>query len=195
MFRKAITTFAAAAALAAPIAIAAPAQAVEVDGNPYDFDIVTAAIDATGADEVLATLDSYTAFFPNDRAFEVLAKEQGLLPAGYKYGATVDEEQIFNALVEGLGVETITEVLFYHVFPGAALEGADVVAGPRIKTLTMANGQNLKVYVLSKSRPVIVLGDKDGRFFNDFVVRSKINFINSEDAVVHGISDVLLPKL
>ena len=76
MFRKAITTFAAAAALAAPIAIAAPAQAVEVDGNPYDFDIVTAAIDATGADEVLATLDSYTAFFPNDRAFEVLAKEQ-----------------------------------------------------------------------------------------------------------------------
>jgi uncharacterized surface protein with fasciclin (FAS1) repeats len=193
MIRKAIIGAAAAAAVAAPLAFAAPAQASESigDGNPYNFDIVNAAISATNADDALASLDSYTAFLPNDRAFEVLAKNKGLITG--KYGATVNEQQIFDALVAGLGVEKIEAVLLYHVVPNATLRGADVLAGSRIKTLTMADGNQLKVYVVSKSTPYIVLGDKDGRWFNDYVVKSKINVIDTPTAVAHGISDVLLP--
>ncbi len=167
---------------------------VESDGNPYDFDIVTKAALVTGADGILAGLDSFTLFAPNDRAFEVLAKDLGLLPKGYRFSATVDETQIFNAIA-GLGVDTITAVLLYHVVPNAKLTGSDVVSGSWYKKLTMANDQKLKVFVLSKRAPFIVLGDQDGRFFNDTVVRSKIDVIETDNTVVHGISNVLLPKL
>ena len=193
MIRKAILGAAAAAAVAAPLAFAAPAPASESigDGDPYNFDIVNAAISATNADDALAGLDSYTAFLPNDRAFEVLAKNKGLIQG--KYGATVNEQEIFDALVAGLGPDKIEAVLLYHVVPNATLRGADVLAGSRIKSLTMADGNQLKVYVVSKSTPFIVLGDKDGRWFNDYVVKSKINMIDTPRAVAHGISDVLLP--
>lgn len=193
MIRKAIIGAAAAAAVAAPLALAAPAQASASigDGNPYNFDIVNAAISATNADDALAGLDSYTAFLPNDRAFEVLARNKGWIKG--KYGATVNEQAIFDALVAGLGVDKIEAVLLYHVVPNATLRGADVLAGSRTKSLTMADGNQLKVYVVSKSTPFIVLGDKDGRWFNDYVIKSKINMIDTETAVAHGISDVLLP--
>ncbi len=165
------------------------------DKNPYDFDIVTKAALATGATDILAGLDSFTLFAPNDRAFEVLAKQQGLLGKDYRYSRTIDEGKVFNALVKGLGVEKITEVLLYHVYAGGKATGADVLSGPRYQRLAMANGQSLKVYVLSKRWPLIVLGDKDGRFLNDRVVKSKIDVVETDNTVVHGISDVLLPKL
>ena len=61
----------------------------------------------------------------------------------------------------------------------------------------MANGQKLAVTNFSRftGSPTVVLGDKDGSFFNDFVVKSKVDVIKVPGAVVHGISDVLLPKL
>ena len=61
----------------------------------------------------------------------------------------------------------------------------------------MANGQRLGVTVLSRSAsfPVIILSDKDGSLFNDYVVKSKIDVVQTPNAVVHGISDVLLPTL
>jgi uncharacterized surface protein with fasciclin (FAS1) repeats len=196
MIRKTIAGLTAAAAIAGSLALAAPAQASTIgDGNPYNFDIVKAAIAATNADDALAGLDSYTAFFPNDRAFEVLAKSQGVLAPDHQYGGTVDETSIVTGLVNKLGLPAIEQVLLYHVVPNAYLPGAEVLAGNRIKTLTMANNQVLKVYVVSKSAPFIVLGDQDGRFFNDYVVKSKINAIDDgKSTVVHGISDVLLPK-
>jgi uncharacterized surface protein with fasciclin (FAS1) repeats len=199
MIRKTIAGFVAAAAVAAPLALAAPAQAADPigDGDPYNFDIVTAAIAATDADVILGGLDSYTAFLPNDRAFEVLAKSKGLLGSDYRYGATVEEQTVFDALVAELGVDTIEAVLLYHVVAGETITGGDVLAGKRIKTLDMANGQKLTVYVVSKTAPFIVLGDQDGRFFNDYVVKSKIDFgyKPGDKVVVHGISDVLIPKL
>jgi uncharacterized surface protein with fasciclin (FAS1) repeats len=199
MIRKTIAGLTAAAALAAPLALAAPAQASTPvgDTNPYDFDIVTAALGATGLDDTLAELekgDGYTAFLPNDRAFEVLAKNLGLLDAGYKFGPTVDENMIFGK-VASLPSATLVKVLTYHVVPGAPLNGQKVLAGNWYKELKTANGQKVKVYVLSKTAPYIVLGDKDGRFFNDYVVKSKINVVNKTKVAVHGISDVLMPTL
>jgi uncharacterized surface protein with fasciclin (FAS1) repeats len=167
---------------------------VESDGNPYDFDIVTKAALVTGADGTLASLDAFTLFAPNDRAFEVLAKDLGLLGKDYKFSRTVDETKVFNAIAS-LGTDTITQVLLYHVVPNAKATGSDVVSGPKRQTLGMANGQDLKVNVLSKRWPLIVLGDKDGRYFNDIVVPSKIDVIETDNTVVHGISGVLLPDL
>jgi uncharacterized surface protein with fasciclin (FAS1) repeats len=166
------------------------------DGNPYDFDIVTKAAIVTGATETLKSLDSFTLFAPNDRAFEVLANDLGLLGKNYRFGAKVDEIKVFNAIA-GLGTDTITAVLLYHVLPGAKVTGKDVLSGPFTQRLTMANDQKLRVTVLSRSArfPVIILGDKDGKFFNDSVVRSKIDVVQTPNTVVHGISGVLLPTL
>jgi uncharacterized surface protein with fasciclin (FAS1) repeats len=199
MIRKTIAGLTAAAAIAGSLALAAPAQADSFEGDPYDFDIVTTAVAATG----IELPDTYTAFFPNDRAFEVLANNLGLLGPNYRYGAQVNEGKILGALVRGVGddqpgdltLDQVEAVLAYHVVPNAYLPGSAVLAGSRYKELTMANGQTLKVYVVSKTAPFIVLGDRDGRFLNDYVVKSKINVIdNKSTQVVHGISDVLLPK-
>lgn len=167
------------------------------DNNPYDFDIVTKAAIATGAVDTLASLKTFTLFAPNDRAFEVLANRLGLLGPNYRYGATVDEKRVTAALVNGLGLDTIEKVLLYHVFAGARVTGSQVLSGPFYQRLTMANGQSLSVTVLSRSAafPVIILGDKDGRWLNDYVVKSKIDVVKTPNAVVHGISDVLLPTL
>lgn len=207
----------AAGALAGSVLVAAPAasaatptagsQVVDAllkgyqpngDGNPYDFDIVTTAVIATGLTDTVKSLNNFTVFAPNDRAFEVLAYRLGALPKGYKFGATVNETQIVNALVTKLGVDTIRKVVLYHVFTGGALAGADVVKLPVFGTsITMADGQRLGVTNLTRftGAPTILLGDKDGNPFNDYVVRSKVDVIKVPGGVVHGISDVLLPTL
>jgi uncharacterized surface protein with fasciclin (FAS1) repeats len=166
------------------------------DNNPYDFDIVTQAAIDTGATKILAGLDQFTLFAPNDRAFEVLANDLGLLGPNYRFGAKVDEAKVYKA-IGSLGTDTITEVLLYHVFPAAKVTGKQVLSGPFTQRLTMANGEKLRVTVLSRSArfPVIVLGDKDGKIFNDQVVKSKIDAVQTKNTVVHGISDVLLPDL
>ncbi|MGB5934310.1 MAG: fasciclin domain-containing protein [Ornithinimicrobium sp.] len=167
------------------------------DRNPYDFDIVTKAVLLTGTDATLAGLDQFTLFAPNDRAFEVLAYRQGLLGDDFRFRGTVNEKAVTEALVEGLGAEAITEVLLYHTFADAKVTGADVLAGKRYQRLGMANGQNLGVKVVSRNAhyPLILLRDKDGRRYNDWVVPSKIDVVETDNAVVHGISDVLLPRL
>lgn len=167
------------------------------DGNPYDYDILTKAVLVTDADATLASLPSFTLFAPNDRAFEVLANKLGLLGQDHRYGATVDEKAVTLALVNGLGADKIRQVLLYHVLVGAKVTGKQVLSGPFYQRLTMANGQKLSVTVLSRSAafPIIILGDKDGSFFNDYVVKSKIDVIQTDNVVVHGISDVLLPTL
>ena len=213
--RRIATTFAAtAAATGMAIGLAAPANAlsegetneflgkltatyndptVSSDGNPYDFDIVTKAALVTGADKTLASLGSFTLFAPNDRAFEVTANNLGLLGKNYRYSAKVDETRVFNAIASS-GVD-VTEILLYHVIPNAKVTGKQVLSGPFTQRIDMANSEKLRVTVLSRSSrfPVIVLGDKDGRVFNDLVVRPDV--ISTENTVVHSVSDVLLPDL
>ena len=213
--RRIATTFAATAAAAGmAVGLAAPATALSDaetgeflgkltatyndptlsnDGNPYDFDIVTKAALVTGADKTLASLGSFTLVAPNDRAFEVTANNLGLLGKNYKYSAKVDETRVFNAIASS-GVD-VTEILLYHVIPNAKVTGKQVLSGPFTQRIDMANQEKLRVTVLSRSArfPVIVLGDKDGRVFNDLVVRPDV--ISTGNTVVHSVSDVLLPDL
>lgn len=165
------------------------------DGNPYDFDIVTKAAIETGAVSTLTSLDAFTLFAPNDRAFEVLAKDLGLLGKNYRLGARVDETRVFNAIADAAAQDKInlTDVLLYHVVPNAKVTGSAVLSGPFTQRLTMANQESLRVTVLSRSArfPVIVLGDRDGKVLNDLVYRPDV--ISTDNTVVHAVSDVLLP--
>jgi uncharacterized surface protein with fasciclin (FAS1) repeats len=171
---------------------------VSNDGNPYDFDIVTKAVLVTGADGILASLGSFTLFAPNDRAFEQTALRLGLLPSGYRVGASVNEKVVFEA-VAGLGIPTVTNILLYHVVPGARVLGADAIKLPTFGTKldTALAGQKIGVTNLTRifRTPTLILTDNDGRLINDFVVKSKIDVVKTDNAVVHGVSDVLLPKL
>jgi len=168
---------------------------VSSDGNAYDFDIVTKAALATGAVDTLASLNAFTLFAPNDRAFEVLANDLGLLGKNYRFGASVNETRVFNAIkgAADQGKVNLTDVLLYHVVPNAKVTGSQVLSGPFTQRLTMANEESLRVTVLSRSArfPVIVLGDRDGKLLNDLVYRPDV--ISTDNTVVHAVSDVLLP--
>ena len=171
------------------------------NGDPYDFQILTTALKATGLDATLKTLNNITVFAPNDRAFETLAKKKGLLDPSYRIGAKVDEDKIVAGLLKLKNpVETISAIVLYHVYTAGALPGSAVVKLPVFGTkLTMANQQTLSVTNLTRftgGRPTVILGDKDGVWWNDQVVRSKVDYVAiPNEVVVHGISDVLLPKL
>jgi uncharacterized surface protein with fasciclin (FAS1) repeats len=171
------------------------------NGDPYDFQILTTALKATELDATLKTLNDITVFAPNDRAFETLARKKGLLDSSYRFGAKVDEEKIVAGLLKlPDAAATISAIVLYHVYTDGTLLGADVVKLPVFGTkLTMANEQTLSVTNLTRftgGRPTVILGDKDRVWWNDQVIRSKVDYVAIPgEVVVHGISDVLMPKL
>lgn len=85
-------------------ATGASGEPYDLDDNGEDFDILVAALLATG---VVATFDGsdYTVFAPNDAAF-------------YQLTNTDNDTDAFNAAVGLLGVEGVAGVLAYHVTEG-----------------------------------------------------------------------------
>jgi hypothetical protein len=77
--------------------------------------------------------------------------------------------------------------------PNAKVTGKDVLSGPFTQRITMANTDRLGVTVLSRSArfPVILLSDRDGKYFDDLVYRPDV--IKTDNTVVHAISGVLVP--
>ena len=174
------------------------------EGNPYDWDIVTAIVAGNPTlASTLAAQNNVTVFAPNDRAFEVLAKRLGLVPSSYTFGATVDEAYILGRLGQ-LPKSAVESVVLYHVFAqGAVTESAAKRLPVWGTSLPMANGQNLGVINLSRFTGVtsVFLIDRDGSTWNDRVIDRRGDLIVAKDStgkvtgVVHGITDVLLPKL
>jgi uncharacterized surface protein with fasciclin (FAS1) repeats len=171
------------------------ADGTAFDSNWYDFDIVEVAaravVDAKGAGTTVAQLANpdamLTVFAPNDRAFQVLAKEL----TGKWYGT---EAGVVNGLLGALGadaINTLETVLLYHVVGGKvdfatakSLSGQSVptVLGPTIK---------LKYYGWINT---LVLADKDTNDLNPWVVNSKRNIETSNGkSIIHGIALVLRP--
>lgn len=207
MIRKAIAGIAASAAIAAPLALAAPAQASEGrtilgavtdadrytsserDGldrfrwdqrNWYDYDILTAAVvaDGTLVDAVKDPNTAVTLFAPNDRAFQLLAKDL----TGKWYWT---EKGVLNAIVGAVeaGSVDLTNVLTYHVVGGKFVK-ADVPLGEPITTF---NGDTVKVV---PKRFGIQVKDNMPDFRNPYLLRTDIDAGNS---VIHSISRVLIP--
>lgn len=156
------------------------------DRNGKDFDIVTQAVlavlDAKPSSPVGVLTDGgvrLTAFVPNDAAFKKLATDLT--------GNKMNERRTFAA-VAGLGIDTVEEVLLYHVVPGATInaKAAKQADGARLKT---ALGKTVKVKVGEHGQ--IRLLDKDRNSRNATVVVKNINRFNKQ--IAHGVDRVLRP--
>jgi uncharacterized surface protein with fasciclin (FAS1) repeats len=92
----------------------------DFDNNGEDFDILVAALIATG---VVGIFDgsAYTVFAPNDQAF-------------YNLTGTDNDADAFNAVVGLLGVDGVAGVLAYHVTNGVR-NSRTVVRAKKIKML------------------------------------------------------------
>lgn len=170
------------------------------DHNSRDYDIVTQAVLAF-PDLTAAAADpeqTLTVFLPTDYAFWFLARDLGA--RGLR-----TEAEVFNWLVENVGLETIEAVLKYHIVPGAAIpfEAAVQADGAELATLL---GEDATISVdafalpakynryLPKGAPAgfvrLVDADTDDR--NPRVVQGDIGG-EASNGYAHGISRVLRP--
>lgn len=159
------------------------------DKNSKDFDILEAAVLAVvqakpNSPVALLTDGSVklTAFLPTDGAFRQLAKD--LTGKGPK-----SEAKVASALLAAAGVDTIEQVLLYHVVPGQTLTSPKVIkaakAGAKLKT---AEGAKVKV---TQKDGDIVLVDKAKKLTDPTVVAVDVNKGNKQ--IGHAIDRVLLP--
>ena len=147
------------------------------DANPYDYDLLIAAVTATG---LAPTLDDesqrFTVFAPNDRAFQRLVRDltgSGSLPS---------EQEALDAVLATFSAEQITDILLYHVVAGRVLGPLQVLFAGK---LTMANGGVVKprLFRLVDETPAL----RDPR-----LVLRAID-IRATNGVIHTIDRVLVP--
>ena len=147
--------------------------------------------DLSGADvEALGTAD-ITAFLPTDTAFRRLVADiQG------KRWWQVREADVIPALVGALGLPTIAEVVKYHIYAGGKVDyrtalSLDANRGKGTDVfIDMYNGGKLGI---DRRAVFLQLDDAGEAGFgsNDpYVIQRDIQAGN---AIVHGISEVLLP--
>ena len=148
-------------------------------GDP-NFSILVSAltfVDAeTGSNLVETLSDSetdFTVFAPTNPAFGKLAADLGF------DGDVTDTDAVTDFLVGAVPVETLSEVLLYHVSLGAQT-AADIAASPTIDTL---NGETI-----APDLPTLV--DNEPDLIDPSV---KIPDIAADNGIVHAIDRVLLP--
>jgi uncharacterized surface protein with fasciclin (FAS1) repeats len=159
------------------------------DSNPNNFDIVTAAVLAVlkaKPDSPVKALTEgnvpLTAFIPTDGAFENLVTElTGKAPAS--------EAATFK-VVATLGINTVEQILEYHVVPGKAILSGDALKanGATLKTALMG-----KVIHVSVKGTTIKLGDYNMKLATPKVILSAVDINKGNAQVAHGIDAVLMP--
>ena len=164
----------------------------QFDSNPFDYDIVTQAVLAVVAAKpgspvgLLAQGDvALTAFLPSDFAFRDLVRQL----TGTRYA---NEKDVFTALVEAAGVNTVETVLLYHVVPGATITSRDAVNADGAK-LTTAQGGTITVDVIVKGLGVVKLVDQDPTDANPYLNPFALNINKGNTQIAHGITAVLRP--
>lgn len=164
----------------------------QFDSNPFDYDIVTQAVLAVIAAKpgspvgLLAQGDvPLTAFLPSDFAFRDLVRQL----TGTRYAS---EKDVFTALVEAAGVDTVETVLLYHVVPGATITSRDAVNADGAK-LTAAQGGTITVDVIVKGLGVVKLVDQDPTDANPYLNPFALDINKGNKQVAHGIDAVLRP--
>jgi uncharacterized surface protein with fasciclin (FAS1) repeats len=203
-FRSILGSATAAALVAVPALVATPADAAPrpgttslatvlgADGQKFDhkwrdYDIVEAAVYAVAAAKpdspVLVLADGtkrLTAFVPNDRAFQNLAKA---LTGRTFYS----EKRIFEKIAALVPIDTLETVLLYHVVPDVTIKAAKALQSDGAKLETAA-GVTLRVKVRNGQ---VKLVDKDPDTRAAVVIVPDINKGNKQ--IAHGIDAVLLP--
>ena len=168
-------------------------QVLDADGNTFDknwddFDIVhraaTTVLSAKPDSAVGVLADgstALTAFIPTDRAFRRLV-----------FQLTGDRPATERAALEataGLGVDTVEDVLLYHVVPGATITAAQALKSDGAELTTASSGRTIQV-ALRDDRLWLRDHDEDDR--NPQVIVTDINKGNKQ--IAHGISRVLRPS-
>jgi uncharacterized surface protein with fasciclin (FAS1) repeats len=158
------------------------------DRNGGDFDVLTKAVQAVlaakpGSPVKVLTDGSValTAFLPTDRAFERLA-------ADVTHAKRLPSEAQAFATVAGLGIDTVENVLLYHVVPGATIDARTALRSDGA-ALTTALGPAVTVDVEHRFRIRLVdadTSDRDAR-----VVWADINKGNRQ--IAHAVDRVLRP--
>jgi uncharacterized surface protein with fasciclin (FAS1) repeats len=176
------------------------AEVLTSDGDRFDhfgrdFDVVTeavlAVIDAKPDSSVALLADgsvALTAFIPNDASFRRLARDVAG-PAETRR----TEEEVFNTLVAGLGVDAIEQVLLYHVVPGATIDSATAVKSDGASLNTALEGAAIKVHVVAPGFPLIQLADLDPDSADPIVNPRRLDINNGNMQIAHGIFQVLRP--
>lgn len=162
------------------------------DRNWNDYDIVTKAVLAvlkakpTSPVSVLTQGKvRLTAFVPDDRSFRRLVKElTGTAPR--------TEKGVFTALVSAVGVDTVEQVLLYHVVPGVRITAKKALRSDGA-VLTTAQGGTITVGVADRKVPLIVLQDQDPDAFDPIVDPRALNLNKGNKQIAHGILFVLRP--
>jgi uncharacterized surface protein with fasciclin (FAS1) repeats len=159
------------------------------DRNWNDYDIVDNAVSAVLAAKptspVAVLADGsvpLTAFLPTDRAFRRLAHDL----TGKWYGS---EAKVFGALAGALGVDTIENVLLYHVVPGATISYRQALRSNGARLNTALSGATVTVKVSCWF--IVSLRDNDRNDRNPVVVAPNLNRGNVQ--IAHGINRVLRP--
>ncbi len=127
-----------------------------------------------------------TAFIPNDRAFQVLAADL----THRWYGS---EKDVFNALAGAVGIDTLEDVLLYHVVPGATITSSDALKANGATLTTALPGATITVKVLSKWFKLIELKDNDPNDINPFINPRAFDINKGNKQIAHGITFVLRP--
>ncbi len=150
-------------------AVALSGTPFEFDDNGGDFDILVAAVVATGVNEsILNGEEDYTVFAPTDQAFLDLV--EGIA------GAPVTEQQAFDALVGLLGVDGVTAVLAYHVTED--WRPSPSVVNP--KKIEMLDGNTIS----ARGGTIVANNSTAGFVATD---------VKTADGGIHVIDSVLLP--
>ncbi len=160
------------------------------DRDYADFDILTKAVETVlGAkpnSNVKLLADGKTAltvFAPTDQAFMNLATTLS--------GKKVKTEAAAFKVVAGLGVDTVENVLLYHVVPGSTILSQDALKANGAKLKSAVEGKTIGVKVTSK--PAIILSDYAPKLTNPQVILTKVDINKGNKQVAHGIDGVLLP--
>lgn len=145
-------------------AIGASGTPNDLDANGEDFDILVAALIATGVVGIFDGTD-YTVFAPNDQAF-------------YDLTETENDTDAFNAVVGLIGVDGVAAVLAYHVTDGVRNSRSVVSA----KKISMLDGNTINY---DKGVSLIIANQSAAGLLN---IDNRL-----ADGMVHVIDTVLLP--
>lgn len=166
----------------------------QFDHNWHDYDIVTeaalAVLKAKPKSPVSVLTDGttpITVFAPNDRAFRRLATDL----FGKHYSS---EKAVFTDLATKVGVDTIENVLLYHVVPGATITSKQALGLKKgTKVSTALPGASFRVYVRDRHPVTVELKDNDRDDANPYLLRGQLDLNKGNKQIAHGINRVLRP--
>lgn len=155
----------------------APQSIAAIAAGNGNFDILVAALDVAGLTDTFVNPGDFTVFAPTDEAFTILARDTlGIDTEG------LSETDIAVALVDTLGVPTLTDVLLYHVSNGSSTV-EEIQSQGSVETLLGGTSFGVDGNTLSDADPEV----------EDPELVAGLTDIEATNGVIHVIDRVLLP--